>query len=124
MGFARLRSHELVAPPLMVVEASSVLHEMAWRKDVGALHAEAMLERLLEAPIETRSPPGLSRDAWRVIRRTLRRTGPDARLPPDQPRRAPATTSRQTRHRDPTPRTLSSAWRWALVDTTQTPRYL
>jgi len=66
MGFARLRSHKLVAPPLMLIEATSVLHEMAWRKDVGAPHAEAMLERLLEAPIETRSPPGLSRDAWLV----------------------------------------------------------
>lgn len=52
MGFARLRSHELVAPPLMIVEASSVLHEMAWRNDVSAKHAEAMLERLLSAPIE------------------------------------------------------------------------
>jgi predicted nucleic acid-binding protein len=66
MGFARLRNHELVAPSLMIVEASSVLHEMAWRNDVGAKHAEAMLERLLGAPIETRSPPDLSRAAWRV----------------------------------------------------------
>src|ERR1041385_7311919 len=66
MGFARLRGHELVAPSLMIIEASSVLHEMAWRKDVSAPHAETMLERLLNAPIETRLPPNLSRAAWRV----------------------------------------------------------
>jgi hypothetical protein len=30
VGFARLRGHELVAPQLMLIEASSVLHEMAW----------------------------------------------------------------------------------------------
>jgi predicted nucleic acid-binding protein len=66
MGFARLRGHELVAPPLMTIEASSVLHEMAWRKDVSAPHAETMLERLLKAPIETRLSPNLSRAAWPV----------------------------------------------------------
>ncbi len=66
MGFAGLRKQELVAPPLMIVEASSVLHEMAWRNDVGAERAETMPERLLSAPIETRSPSDLSRAAWRV----------------------------------------------------------
>jgi predicted nucleic acid-binding protein len=66
MGFARLQRHALVAPPLMVVEASSVLHELAWRNDVSATHADAMLERLIQAPIETRSPPDLSRAAWHV----------------------------------------------------------
>ncbi len=66
MGFARLRNHELVAPPLMIVEASSVLHEMAWSNDVGVGRAETMLERLLSAPIETRSPSDSSRAAWRV----------------------------------------------------------
>jgi hypothetical protein len=45
MGFAGLRKQELVAPPLMIVEASSVLHEMAWRNGVGAERAETMLER-------------------------------------------------------------------------------
>jgi predicted nucleic acid-binding protein len=66
VGFARLRGQELVAPPLMIIEASSVLHEMAWRKDVSAPHVETMLERLLNAPIETRLLPNLSRAAWRV----------------------------------------------------------
>jgi predicted nucleic acid-binding protein len=66
MGFTGLRKQKLVAPPLMIVEASSVLHEMAWRNDVGAERAETMLERLLSAPIETRSPPDLTGAAWRL----------------------------------------------------------
>jgi hypothetical protein len=50
MGFANLRGHELVAPQLMLVEASSVLHEMAWREEITQSRAEIMLDRLLKAP--------------------------------------------------------------------------
>jgi hypothetical protein len=38
VGVARVREHELVAPQLMLIEASSVLHEMAWRKASPSEH--------------------------------------------------------------------------------------
>jgi predicted nucleic acid-binding protein len=66
MGFANLRGHELVAPQLMLVEASSVLHEMAWREEITKPRAEIMLDRLLKAPVKVRTPSGLIRAAWRV----------------------------------------------------------
>jgi predicted nucleic acid-binding protein len=66
MGFANLRGHDLVAPQLMLVEASSVLHEMAWREEITKPRAEVMLDRLLKAPVKVRTPSGLIRAAWRV----------------------------------------------------------
>jgi predicted nucleic acid-binding protein len=66
MGFANLRGHELVAPQLMLVEASSVLHEMAWREEIIRPRAETMLDRLLKAPVKIRTPASLIRAAWRV----------------------------------------------------------
>ena len=66
MGFASLRGHELVAPQLMLVEASSVLHEMAWREEITKPRAETMLGRLLKAPVKIRMPTGLIQAAWRV----------------------------------------------------------
>jgi hypothetical protein len=58
MGFARLRGHELVAPSLMLIKASSVLHEMTWRKEITAPRSKMMLDRLLKAP---RSDPNARR---------------------------------------------------------------
>jgi len=66
VGFANLRGHELVAPELMLVEASSVLHEMAWRGEITKPRAETMLARLLKAPVQIRRPDGLIQAAWRV----------------------------------------------------------
>jgi predicted nucleic acid-binding protein len=66
MGFANLRGHELVAPQLMLVEAGSVLHEMAWREEITKPRAVIMLDRLLKAPVMVRTPSGLIRAAWRV----------------------------------------------------------
>jgi predicted nucleic acid-binding protein len=66
MGFATLRGHELVAPQLMLIEASSVLHEMAWREEITKPRAETMLGRLLKAPVKIRMPADLIRSAWRV----------------------------------------------------------
>jgi predicted nucleic acid-binding protein len=66
VGFARFRDHELVAPPLMVTEASSVLHEMAWRGDITKPRAKTMLSRLLDAPVEVRAPKDLIKAAWKV----------------------------------------------------------
>jgi predicted nucleic acid-binding protein len=66
VGFASLRGHKLVAPQLMVMEASSALHEMAWRGEITKPRAKTMLERLLKAPVETRMPDGLIQAAWKV----------------------------------------------------------
>jgi hypothetical protein len=50
----------------MLVEASSVLHEIARRGEVRAAHADTMLQRLLQAPVEIRAPTGLIAAAWTV----------------------------------------------------------
>jgi len=66
VGFARLHGHGLVAPQLMLVEASSVLHEMTWRKEITAQRSKTMLDRLLKAPVKIQTPDGLIKAAWRV----------------------------------------------------------
>jgi predicted nucleic acid-binding protein len=66
VGFARLRGHKLVAPQLMMIEASSVLHEMTWREEITKPRATTMLKRLLKAPVELVTPDNLTREAWRV----------------------------------------------------------
>jgi hypothetical protein len=50
----------------MLIEASSVLHEMAWRKEISAPRAKTMLDRLLSAPVQIQTPDGLVEAAWRV----------------------------------------------------------
>lgn len=50
----------------MVTEASSVLHEMAWRGDITKPRAKTMLSRLLDAPVEVRAPKDLIKAAWKV----------------------------------------------------------
>jgi len=50
----------------MLIEASSVLHEMAWRKEISAQRAKTMLDRLLNAPVQIQTPDGLVEAAWRV----------------------------------------------------------
>ena len=65
-GFDLLRGQTLVAPPLLRSETVSVLHELAWRREVSAAAARIALERLLEAPVLRRRPRGLAREAWRV----------------------------------------------------------
>jgi predicted nucleic acid-binding protein len=66
VGFARFRGHELVAPQLMIVETSSVFHEMSWREAISKQRAQQMLTRLLKADIEMRTPKGLTEAAWDV----------------------------------------------------------
>ncbi len=66
VGFARLGGHDLFAPQLMFVEASSVLHEMAWRKEISQQRAKTMLDRLLKAPVEIQTPDDSIQAAWRV----------------------------------------------------------
>lgn len=66
VGFASLRGHKLLAPQLMVTEASSVLHEMAWRGEITKPRAKTMLKRVLTAPVDIRTPENLIQAAWEV----------------------------------------------------------
>lgn len=66
VGFARFRGQEMVAPQLMILEASSVFHEMSWREEIGKQRAKQMLTRLLKADIDIRAPKGLTEAAWDV----------------------------------------------------------
>lgn len=64
IGFARFKTHDLVAPQLLLVETSSVLHEMAWREEITPARARTMLDRVVGAPIGIRSPAKLLKAAW------------------------------------------------------------
>jgi predicted nucleic acid-binding protein len=65
-GFEPLAREELVAPYLMWSEASSVLHELKWRKEISSQLAKVALERLTTADVSGRRPKGLAAEAWRV----------------------------------------------------------
>jgi len=41
--FARFRGHEMVAPQLRILEASSVFHEMAWREAISKNRAKLLV---------------------------------------------------------------------------------
>lgn len=66
IGFERFRRFELVAPPLMWIEAVSSLHAIVWRGELRRDQAESVLDRVLSAPIRRREPDGLAREAWKV----------------------------------------------------------
>jgi predicted nucleic acid-binding protein len=66
VGFERFRRFELVAPPLMWIEAVSTLHAMLWRGELRREQAEPVLGRVLSAPVRRREPDGLAREAWKV----------------------------------------------------------
>ena len=68
-GFTPASREELVAPHLMWSEASSVLHELRWRKEISAELAATALERLAAADVSPRRPKGLTEEAWRVADR-------------------------------------------------------
>ncbi len=65
-GFSELGDPELTAPPLMWSEARSVLHELAWRREIEVEDAEATRERLEGCPVARRSPRRLGHEAWRI----------------------------------------------------------
>jgi predicted nucleic acid-binding protein len=65
-GFEPLAKEQLVAPYLMWSEASSVLHELKWRKEISTQLAEIALERLATADVSGRRPKGLTAEAWRI----------------------------------------------------------
>lgn len=69
VGLKPLASEELVAPHLMWSEASSVLHELRWRKEITRELAVVALDRLAAADISPRRPRGLIDEAWRIADR-------------------------------------------------------
>lgn len=66
VGFQRFRRFELVAPPLLWIEAVSTLHAMLWRGELRREQVERMLDRVLAAPIRRNEPKELAREAWRI----------------------------------------------------------
>lgn len=65
-GLKSITGEELVAPYLMWSEASSVLHELRWRKEISGKLAAVALDRLTVADIRPRRPKGLIEEAWRI----------------------------------------------------------
>ncbi len=65
-GLKSIAGEELVAPYLMWSEASSVLHELRWRKEISGKLAAVALDRLIAAEISPRRPKGLMEEAWRI----------------------------------------------------------
>jgi predicted nucleic acid-binding protein len=69
IGLKGLAREELVAPYLMWSEASSVLHELRWHREISAELATIALDRLIAANVSARRPKGLIQEAWRVADR-------------------------------------------------------
>lgn len=65
-GFALFGDTELAAPPLLWSEASSVIHELRWRREISDQLAAAAFAALMDAPVARRAPRRLQRDAWRI----------------------------------------------------------
>ena len=65
-GFDLLSREDLAAPPLLLSETVSAIHELAWRGEITAELARIALDRMLAAPVRTVRPRGLEREAWRV----------------------------------------------------------
>ena len=63
---AELAPGERCAPALMWSEVRSVLHEHAWRGDLGAEEADRARGRLAGADVKLRTHPGLADEAWRL----------------------------------------------------------
>ncbi len=65
---AALGDGELVAPALLWSEVPSVLHSMAFGREISLALAEQGLERFLTGKIEVveRRPEGLAKAAWQV----------------------------------------------------------
>lgn len=68
-GWALLAGQTLVAPPLLLSEATSVLHENQWRHEISADVAGAARDRLFSAPVSFLAPRELPIEAWRVADR-------------------------------------------------------
>lgn len=65
-GFALFGAEDLVAPALLWSEASSVIHELWWRREISERLASTAFSTLLRAPIARRESRRLRREAWRI----------------------------------------------------------
>lgn len=65
-GWSPLAGQELFAPPLLLSEATSVLHEHRWRGEITPQVAEVARDRLFGAPVISLAPDGLYLEAWSV----------------------------------------------------------
>lgn len=65
-GFDLFGDEDLVAPPLLWSEASAVIHELRWRRQISDQLASTAFEALLTGSIVRRAPMRLHREAWRV----------------------------------------------------------
>jgi predicted nucleic acid-binding protein len=65
-GLDTIEGEDLVAPHLMWSEASSVLHELQWRKEISKELAATALDRLTSARVSPRRPKELIVEAWRI----------------------------------------------------------
>jgi predicted nucleic acid-binding protein len=65
-GLEPIAGQDLVAPHLMWSEASSVLHELLWRREISGELATIALDRLTSASVSPRHPKGLVAEAWRI----------------------------------------------------------
>ena len=65
-GFEPLRAEDLVAPPLLWSETSSVLHEIRWRGEISEELATIAMDRLKKAPVQRKGPRKLIEEAWRI----------------------------------------------------------
>jgi predicted nucleic acid-binding protein len=68
-GLETIAREDLVAPHLMWSEASSVLHELRWRKEISDELANIALDRLSGAQVSPRRPKGLIDEAWLIADR-------------------------------------------------------
>jgi predicted nucleic acid-binding protein len=65
-GFRLLPKDDLVAPPLLWSEVSSVLHEMQWRSSITPDLARIAADRLDRTTIRARRPRALRVEAWSI----------------------------------------------------------
>lgn len=65
-GFRAFLDHELIAPALVWSEASSVIHEMAWRGEITHEDAIGAAARLQSAPIRRHDVENRVMSAWAV----------------------------------------------------------
>jgi predicted nucleic acid-binding protein len=65
-GFDEFADEDLVAPPLILSESLSALHEMRWRDEIPDDMAKLGLARRREMPVRIERPSDLSDEAWRI----------------------------------------------------------
>jgi predicted nucleic acid-binding protein len=69
VGLEPYSAQQLVAPPLMWSESTSVLHELRWRREITNELATDAFARLRNAPIAARSHKRLHEEAWKIADR-------------------------------------------------------